>query len=114
MRARYRPGAPPRVHSRAVSLAQLRYFVAVAEELHFGRAARRLHVSQPPLSRQIQALESELGVALLRRTPRRVELLPAGAALLRHARDILTGVERARDAAVAAERAPARALLGFD
>jgi DNA-binding transcriptional LysR family regulator len=83
-----------------MELRQLRYFVAVAEELHFRRAAERLHISQPPLSHQIQALETELGCLLLTRTRRRVELTPAGAAFLRDARTILAEL----DAAVATAR----------
>jgi DNA-binding transcriptional LysR family regulator len=82
---------------RPVELRQLRYFLAVAEELHFGRAAERLHMSQSPLSRAIRELERELGVVLFVRTTRRVELTPAGSALLAHARRALAEVDAAVD-----------------
>ncbi len=86
----------------------MRYFVTVGEELHFGRAARRLHLSQPPLSRQIKALEEELGVSLLERSQRRVVLTAAGAAYLREARQILAQVTHA----TAVARRAAREDLG--
>lgn len=82
-----------------MSLAQIRYFVAVAEEGHVGRAAQRLHIAQPPVSRQIRALEDELGTPLFMRTPRGMALLPSGEVFLDHARAILDAVDRASDAA---------------
>jgi len=84
-----------------VSLSQLEYFVAVAEEGSVTRAAMRLHIAQPPLTRQIRGLEEELGVKLFERTPRGVRLLPEGATMLAHARAILAQV----NAAVSAVRA---------
>jgi DNA-binding transcriptional LysR family regulator len=78
-----------------VSLQQIKYFVAVAEEGHVGRAARRLHISQPPLTRQIRSLEDELTTPLFRRTPRGMRLLPAGEVFLAHAKRILAAVDEA-------------------
>lgn len=81
-----------------MSLSQIEYFVAVAEEGHVGRAARRLHISQPPLTRQIRSLEHEVGAALFERTPRGMRLLPAGERFLEQARRVLSAVEDARRA----------------
>src|SRR5579859_3600328 len=77
-----------------MEVRHLRYFVAVAEELHFARAARRLHMSQPPLSQQIRRLEEIVGCALFLRTSRSVKLTPAGEALLERARRLLRNVNR--------------------
>ena len=97
-----------------MDLRQLRYFVAVAEERHFGRAAQRLHMSQPPLSMQIKALERELGITLLERTSRRVALTDAGRVFLERAKAILGAVEEAREVARGAEQGlQGRLEVGF-
>jgi DNA-binding transcriptional LysR family regulator len=81
--------------STSIELRQLRYFVAVAEELHFGRAAERLHMSQSPLSRAIRELERELGVVLFVRTTRSVELTASGSVLLERSRRALAEIDGA-------------------
>lgn len=88
--------------------------MAVAEELHFGRAARRLNVAQPPLSQQVRALEAELGVMLLHRTSRKVELTAEGRVFLEHASLVLSQTARATEATRAVKRGEAgRISIGF-
>jgi DNA-binding transcriptional LysR family regulator len=95
-------------------LRRLRYFTAVAERLHFGRAAEALHISQPPLSRAIRALEEELGVTLFARTRRRVELTAAGARLLEETRRVTEQLERAlHEVRAMSVGARARLRIGF-
>jgi len=89
-----------------LDMRKLRYFVAVAEELHFGRAAARLHIAQPVLTRQIRALEHELGIKLLNRDNRGTSLTPAGSRLLADGRFLLTEVQALRQRLSRAE-APA-------
>lgn len=79
-----------------MELRHLRYFIMLAEELHFGKASKRLFISQPPLSRQIKELETELGASLFMRNNKRVELTEAGVYFLEKSKDILDGLESAK------------------
>jgi DNA-binding transcriptional LysR family regulator len=97
-----------------MELRHLRYFLMVAEEQHFTRAAVRLNMQQPPLSQQIRALESELGFDLFRRHPKGVDLTPGGVIFLQEARDILNRVEdAARRSAKAAQGYEGALSIGF-
>ncbi|GAA1789296.1 LysR family transcriptional regulator [Planosporangium flavigriseum] len=93
-----------------MELSQLRYFLAVADELHFGRAAEHLRIAQPGLSQQIRRLERELGTPLFIRTTRRVELTDAGRAMQSEARRVLASVERARTSVTQAANGEAGVL----
>lgn len=100
-----------------MELRHLRYFLIVAEELHFGRAAERLHISQPPLSQQIKQLEEEIGVALFKRTSRHVSLTVEGETFLEAVKDILqrvdVAVERVRSVARGEEGRLKVGLTGY-
>src|SRR5450756_1630793 len=97
-----------------ITLAQLRCFTAVAQDLNFHRAARRLNMTQPPLTRQIQTLEHEVGVVLLDRSTRAVRLTPAGQSFARSARRILQEAGEAVQEAQRIARGDAGSLtIGF-
>ncbi|MEX1657593.1 LysR substrate-binding domain-containing protein [Streptomyces pseudovenezuelae] len=96
-----------------LDLRKVRYFVAVAELLHFGRAAERLHIAQPVLSRQIRALEKDLGAELFRRDSHGVTLTPAGRQLLDDARHLLTVADGTRRRVHRAAHGPHRLVVGF-
>lgn len=98
-----------------IELRHLHYFIAVAEELNFGRAAERLHIAQPPLTRQIHQLEKELGVELFHRTTRRIELTEAGQVYLPEARRVLAQVQEGATLAQLASRGEVgRLMVGFE
>ena len=102
------------MNAHDIEIRHLRYFVAVAEELHFGRAALRLHIAQPPLSQQIRRLEEMLGHALFLRTSRDVRLTAAGEELLERARHSLAKIEADLAAAQRIGRGEAGSLtVGF-
>ena len=96
-----------------LDLRKLRYFVAVADRLHFGRAAEELHIAQPALSRQIRALEHDLGTPLLIRDSHGVALTDAGRQLLTDAGPLLASAEATRRRVTVAARGSRRLMVGF-
>src|SRR4051794_40094471 len=96
-----------------LDLRKLRYFMAVAEHEHFGRAAEQLYIAQPVLSRQIRALEQELGCALLERTTRSVQLTPAGKQLYEDAPGVLASAAAATRRVHEVARGVERLVVGF-
>jgi DNA-binding transcriptional LysR family regulator len=110
----YLSQGPVRGFSTIIELRHLRYFIAVAEELNFTRAAERVGIGQPPLSQQIRALEERLGAKLFRRLPHGVELTEAGKALIPEARDLLARAENVKPVVQrAAEGGSGRVRIGF-
>ncbi|SIS63804.1 LysR family transcriptional regulator [Paracoccus saliphilus] len=98
----------------AITFRQLRYFLVLAEELHFGRAAQKLHISQPPLSASLKQLEQTLGFALMERSHKAVRLTPAGIVYAEHARRILGQLDAAEAlAAQAAKQVAGKITIGF-
>jgi DNA-binding transcriptional LysR family regulator len=96
-----------------IEIKHIRSFIAVAEELHFGRAAKRLNIAQPPLSQRIRSLEQEIGVALFERTKRSVQLTRAGHLFLREVTVILTDLEKATELARLAMKEGGTLKVGF-
>jgi DNA-binding transcriptional LysR family regulator len=97
-----------------MELRHLKYFVAVAEELHFGRAAKKLHIAQPPLSQQIMNLEDELGIKLFDRSKRNIQMTSAGSHFLKEAKQVLLHVEQAAETAKRIHGGKAgRLVVGF-
>src|SRR3954467_9383200 len=110
---RYREGIAAPGGSMDLDLRKLRYFVAVADKLHFGRAADELHIAQPALSRQIRALEQDLGTPLLTRDSHGVTLTDAGRQLLTDAGPLLASAHAVRRRVTVAARGSQRLMVGF-